>query len=76
MNSQTLHQSNSSNRSAMLQRHHGSIASSASAAAAENLVDENAILLLDQDQLVAVHCNGNGKSSSIERARAKRSSKV
>ena len=73
MNSQTLHQSNSSNRSAMLHRQPGS----ASAAAAEKLVDENAILLLaDQDQLVAVHCNGNGKSSSIERARAKRSSKV
>ena len=36
--------------------------------------DENAILLLDQEQLVAVHCNG--KNSSIERARAKRSSKV
>jgi len=70
MNSQTLHQNNSSTRSAM--RH----ANSASAAAAEKLVDENAILLLDQDQLVAVHCNGNGKSSSIERARAKRSSKV
>ena len=73
MNSQI--QNNSSNRSAMLpQRHSGS----ASAAAAEKLVtsDENAILLLDQDQLVAVHCNGNGKSSSIERARAKRSSKV
>jgi len=71
MNSQTLHQNNSSTRSAM--RH----ANSASAAAAEKLVDENAILLLaDQDQLVAVHCNGTGKSSSIERARAKRSSKV
>ena len=35
--------------------------------------DENAILLLDQEQLVAV-CNG--KSSSIERARAKRSSRL
>jgi len=68
---QTL-QNNSSNRSAM--RHANS---SASAAAAEKLVDEqNAILLLDQDQLVAVHCNGNGKTSSIERARAKRSSRI
>ena len=75
MNSQTLHQNNSSTRSAMLQRH-ASRENSASAAAAEKLIDENAILLLDQDQLVAVHCNGNGKSSSIERARAKRSSKV
>ena len=35
--------------------------------------DENAILLLNHDQLVAV-CNGKG--SSIERARTKRSSKV
>ena len=75
-------QNNSSNRSAsMLNRQNhsqtGSHTGSASAAAAEKLIDENAILLLDQDQLVAVHCNGNGnKSSSIEWARAKRSSKV
>jgi len=67
--------SSASNRSAMLHRH-SSRENSASAVAAEKLVDENAILLLDQDQLVAVHCNGNGKSSSIERSRAKRSSKV
>ena len=38
-----------------------------------NSENNEAILLLNQDQLVAV-CNG--KSSSIERARAKRSSKI
>jgi hypothetical protein len=70
-------QNNSSNRSASMLNRLNHSTGSASAAAAEKLVDENAILLLDQDQLVAVHCNGNGnKSSSIERARAKRSSKV